>query len=279
MSDSIGLRKQIEDMIEILKEHDCKENPEVRTCIIYYKFMLEFSIKLYKEENSTMRECTDVSSFVKCRDNIIRVLYCIKKINKHGQVEDKIITYDEDHVAIIRDAIKTCCYYTSDTLEYDTLLCFKELVSLKEEDDALFQACVDEILKTVVMPGRFTSTYNFVLHPGFQKKILGIRPGPSPNDKDGKFICKLRKAIKDFLNEYNIKYSFSDKERFERLTTECNKATTISDPISLAKGGRSSRRRNAYKTIRRNNKNKNKKQYKRKRHTKKYKKSHRRSRR
>ena len=44
-------------------------------------------------------------------------------------------------------------------------------------------------------------------------------------------------------------------------------------------GGRSSRRRKAYKTTRRNNKYKNKKQYRRKRHTKKYKKSHRKSRR
>jgi hypothetical protein len=177
-------------------------------------------------------------------------------------------------LAIIRNAIKTCCYFTRDTPDIPTV--FTSLVLLKEAND-LFQEYVDEILEDKKDADKLSESM-FVIHSGFKKAwMLGF--GPSPNDKDGKFICKLRIAIKDFLSHYNIKYSFSDGERFNRLTTECNKATTISYPISPQEGGRSSRRRNAYKTTRRNNKNKNKNHYKRKRHTKKYKKSHRRSRR
>lgn len=287
MSDSIDLRERLRLTEKILEESECDKDQNKILCLPHYKYMLELSIKIYKKENLTIDgklEC-QWSKLNWCRDNIIRVLKCIRKINKHGQDEDKVITYDEDLVAIIKNAIKTCCYFKHDTPDIPEG--FKELVLLKEANNALFQECVDEILKTVVMPGRYTPTYNFVLHPGFQKRILGIRPGPSPkvDDEKGLFLCKLRFFIRSFLVHYKIK--FTQNERFAKFHDDCIKAIEESGykpseslpALPEQEGGRSSRRRKVYKTTRRNNKNKNKKHYKRKRHTKRCKKSHRRSRR
>ena len=232
------------------------------------------SIKIYNDGKKDGLECGK---------NMVRILDSIKLYNNRGLTinvfgrsvypQFNLIIDESIHnlLAIIRNAIKTCCYFNRDTPDIPVV--FTNLVSLKEQDDTLFKKYVDEILEDKKDAAKL-SEIMFVIHSGFKKKFLGVRSGPSPNDNDGKFICKLRIAIKEFLYYYKIKYSFSDKDRFDRLTTECEKAVT-----SLSKGGRSSRRRNAYKTIRRNNKNKNKKQYRRKRHTKKYKKSHRRSRR
>jgi hypothetical protein len=285
--DILKLKRDLTDMEKILEESECDKDQNMILCIPHYKYMLELSIKLYKKENLTVDgklECKWGLSMLKpCRDNIIRVLDCIQKINKYVQV-----TYDADLVAIIRDAIKTCCYYTSK--EETPFAGFRELALLKEDNDELFQECVDEILKTEVIPGRYDNpTFKFVLHPGFQERILGVRPGPSPKykDKKGLFLCKLRFFITKFLVHYGIK--FTQNERFAKFYDDCIKAIEDSKykyqyDKSLTElpeqyAGRSSRRRKAYKTTRRNNKNKNKKQYRRKRHTKKYKKSHRRSRR
>jgi hypothetical protein len=287
MSDSIELREQLRNTLKILEELECDEDQNKILCLPYYKYMLELSIQIYKMDNLTVDgklECQWGLSMLKpCRDNIIRVLDCIKKINKHGQEKDQV-TYDEDLVAIIRDAIKTCCYYKSN--EEIPFEGFRELVLLKEDNPYLFQECVDEILKTKVIPGRYDNpTFKFVLHPGFQERILGVRPGHSPksNDKKGLLLCKLRFFIRNFLFYYRIE--FTQNERFAKFRRDCIKAMDDSkykydeDLVELPDGGRSSRRRKAYKTTRRNNKNKNKKQYRRKRHTKRCKKSHRRSRR
>ena len=81
----------------------------------------------------------------------------------------------------------------------------------------------------------------------------------------------------------NLQTSSQDSTRLSQpLSSEAIQrgyAAYFGPPINQTDGGRSSRRRKAYKTTRRNNKYKNKKQYRRKRHTKKYKKSHRKSRR
>ena len=86
---------------------------------------------------------------------------------------------------------------------------------------------VDEILKVEVSPENPTD-FKIVLHSGFQKRVLGIRPGPSPisSDTDGVFICKLREAIIKFLVYYNISYKKS--ERFAQFDQECNTAVALS---------------------------------------------------
>jgi len=207
-----------------------------------------------------------------CHANMRRVLESIKRYTD----ENGILTLDANLVTAIRDAIMTCNYYKTST-QKDIPEVFTNLanLNLKEKNSVLFEKYVGEILKIEVDPKK-PKEFKIVLHSGFQKKVLGMRPGPSPknNDTDGVFICKLRAAILAFLEFYNIKYYKS--ERFDDFDSECLDAITNE---VLPVGGGSSRRRKAYKTTRRNNKNKNKKQYRRKRHTKRCKKSHRRSRR
>jgi hypothetical protein len=94
-----------------------------------------------------------------------------------------------------------------------------------------------------------------------------------------KYCESLIQKICQELENLHITYLVSDTVKdkcFNGLLTYSAYASRNAQPQG---GGRSSRRRKAYKTTRRNTKNKNKKQYRRKRHTKKYNKSHRRSRR
>ena len=246
-----------------------------------------------------------------CHANMRRVLESIKRYTEKGS-----LTLDTNLATAIRDAIMTCNYYTKPTQSVPDV--FTKLAELKQSNESLFEKYVDEILEVEVNPENQLE-FKIVLHSGFKKRVLGIRPGPSPksNDTDGLFICNLGIQIAAFLQYYNIKYT--ESKRYDELNRQCrnalleliphsntlspikkiglpnapppsslmlpgpeyNKYLSVSNQAtaSLAKGGRSSRRRKVYKTTRRNNKNKNKKHYKRKRHTKKYKKSHRKSRR
>ena len=260
--------------------------------------LLNLAIQIYKEGPKYGLECGK---------NMVRVLDSIQRYNNVW----KDIIYDNDLIKIIQDAVITGCY--SDGTSPDFSKEINDLASLKKDKSVLFQKYVGEILEAKSDPVK-PKEFKFVLHSGFQKKVLGMRPGPSPNytDQDGVFICKLRKAIVAFLKFYKIKFELTD--RFEKFKDDCDNAIKyatplqassqsstdeyarlseplsneaiqrgyaayLGPPINQTDGGRSSRRRKAYKTTRRNNKYKNKKQYRRKRHTKKYKKSHRKSRR
>lgn len=212
---------------------------------------------------------------LECGINMVRVLDSIKRLNPNGNT----VTYDNILIEIIRNAVRTGCYSDGKSNEFSTKI--NILAELKQSNNPLFEKYVDEILKIEVSPEN-PKDFKIVLHSGFQKRVLGIRPGPSPiaSDTDGVFICKLRKAIIDFLEYYGIKNEKSD--RFTQFNNDC-KTAVASSSLRRQGGGykrnKTKRNRKAYKTIRRNNKNKNKKQYRRKRHTKKYKKSHRKSRR
>jgi hypothetical protein len=94
--------------------------------------------------------------------------------------------------------------------------------------DKYFQEQCKELVEFKEVPGSHPLQYTILLHSGFQKRVLGIRPGPSPisSDTDGVFICRLREAIVKFLEYYNISYKKS--ERFAQFEQECNTAVTLS---------------------------------------------------
>jgi hypothetical protein len=249
---------------------------------------------------------------LECGINMVRVLDSIKRYNNVFNN----ITYDNDLIKIIQDAVITGCDSDGKSTDFSNVI--NDLANLKKEnkDDALFKKYVDEILEAKSNPDN-PGKFKFVLHSGFKQRILGMRLGPSPksSDEEGVFICNLGLLIAKFLQYYNIK--FTKSKRYDELNRQCLNALLELIPFSktlstikkiespnapppsslmlsgpqynkyidlskqatanFANGGRSSRRRKAYKTTRR--KNKNKKQYRRKRHTKRCKKSHRRSRR
>jgi len=240
------------------------------------RYLWVLAIKIYRDG---AKEGLD------CGRNMVRILDTIElynrmfsfKVNLFGVLvypKFKVSINENIHtlLAIIRNAIKTCCYFQHNTPDIpdtpDIPEVFTNLVLLKKEDEPLFKKYVDEILEDKEDAVNLQESV-FVLHSGFKKAwMLGYGPKPKSNDKDGVFICKLRSYIRLFLIHYRIKYD--ESERFASFNVDC--ANALSQD-----GGRSSRRRKAYKTTRRNNKNK--KQYRRKRHTKRCKKPHHKSRR
>lgn len=162
-----------------------------------------------------------------CHANMRRVLESIKRYTDKGE----ILTLDANLVTAIRDAIMTCNYYKTITTT-DIPNVFTDLANLKKDNETLFKKYVDKILEATSNPNN-PGKFKIVLHSGFQKKVFGRRPGPSPNstDQDGVFICKLRKAIVAFLKFYKIKFELTD--RFEKFDEDCDNAiinaTTLQD--------------------------------------------------
>ena len=271
------------------------------------------------------------SSFY-CGQNVKRILDSIKRCSEKGT---KIEKYNDIQRRAIMSAItrQYSCRDVEEKVEGEKKLIrqftvadvpkvvanLKALKKSRDERDTYFQEQCKELVefKEVHSNGSNERKYTILLHSGFQKRVFKFRPGPSPisSDTDGVFICKLRKAIIEFLVYYKINYEKS--ERFDKFNEDCDKVTRpntdlqpssrestnestnlsepaplsrkavkqgyeivfgppINPPINQPNGGRLSRRRKAYKTTRRNNKYKNKKHYIKKRHTKRCKKSHRR---
>ena len=230
---------------------------------VYKQLLLVLAIKIYNDGPKDDLECGK---------NMVRVLDSIRRLDQTGNT----VTYENNLIDIIRNAVRTGCYSDLESKEFSTQI--NELANLKKSNKSLFEKYVDEILKIEVSPLN-PKEFKIVLHSGFKKAwMLGFGPSLKSTDEDGVFICKLRFHIKNFLIYYVIKYT--ESKRFGESNSDCASILTNRNMSKKpSSGGKSSRRRKAYKTTRRNNKNKNKKQYRRKRHTKKYKKSHRRSRR
>jgi hypothetical protein len=116
---------------------------------------------------------------------------------------------------------------------------------------------------------------HILIHSG-QGKAMGVL---GPRSK----FCDYIKIICEILVSLGIYY-----EIMPNVETDCKLTHSATPPLPhddanmvemetvLTTGGKSTRRRKAYKTTRRNNKYKNKNRYRRKRHTKRNKKSHRR---
>ena len=192
------------------------------------------SIKIYNDGGKDGLECGT---------NMVRILDSIKLYNNRGLTinvfgrsvypQFNLIINESIHnlLAIIRNAIKTCCYFNRYTPDIPDGL--TKLVLLKDEDDTLFEKYVDEILEDKKDAAKL-SEIMFVIHSGFKKKFLGVRSGPSPisSDVEGVFICKLREAIIEFLDDYKIKYEKS--KRFAQFDQECKTATKAKGSTAIS---------------------------------------------
>ena len=103
----------------------------------------------------------------------------------------------------------------------------KEKDKKEPKKDKYFEEQCKELVEFKEVPsnGSNERKYTILLHSGFQKRVFNFRPGPSPisSDTDGVFICRLRKAIIKFLDDYKIKYEKSD--RFDNFDEACNAFT------------------------------------------------------
>lgn len=235
---------------------------------------------------------TTLKSSFYCGQNVKRILdsikYCVEngtKIEQYNLIQRRAIMsaitrqYSCSDVKAVGETPARDC-----NAHVNVPNVVNALKKLREEREPYFQEQCKELIEFEEVPGSSPPKYTILLHSGFKRRVLGVRPGPSPisSDKDGVFICKLRKAIIEFLHYYNISYKKS--ERFDDFNNDCDAAIEegykvyLGPRINQTNGGRLSRRRKAYKTTRRNNKYKNKKHYIKKRHTKRCKKSHRRRR-
>lgn len=174
---------------------------------------------------------TTLSSSFYCGQNVERILNSIKYCSANGT---KIEQYNLIQMRAIMSAI--IGQYSCDDVEAvgetparvcDVILpeVVKNLKKLRKERDQYFQQQCKELIEFEEVPGSSPPKYTILLHSGFKRRVLGVRPGPSPisSDKDGVFICKLRKAIIEFLHYYNISYKKS--ERFDDFNNDCDAAT------------------------------------------------------
>jgi hypothetical protein len=167
-----------------------------------------------------------------CGQNVKRILDSIKLFKQNGI---EIEQYNPIQRRAIMSAItrQYRCIKIRDIRECtvdDVPKVVNALKKLREEREPYFQEQCKELVEFKEVPsnGSNKRKYTILLHSGFQKRVLGIRPGPSPisSDTDGVFICRLREAIVKFLEYYNISYKKS--ERFAQFEQECNTAVTLS---------------------------------------------------
>ena len=172
-----------------------------------------------------------------CGQNVKRILDSIKLFKDNGIEIEQYNRIQRDAImsAITRqyscsdvedkgETLRTC---TVDDVP-EVVANLKALKKSRDERDTYFQEQCKELVEFIKVPGSNPLEYTILLHSGFQKRVLGIRPGPSPisSDTDGVFICKLREAIIKFLVYYNISYKKS--ERFAQFDQECNTAVALS---------------------------------------------------
>lgn len=175
------------------------------------------------------------SSFY-CGQNVKRILDSIKRFKDNGI---KIEQYNDNQRIAIMKAITR--QYSCDDVEEkvegkiklirqctdaDVPEVVNALKILRNEREPYFQEQCKELVEFKEVPsnGSNKRKYTILLHSGFQKRVFKFRPGPSPisSDTDGVFICRLRKAIIKFLDDYNISYEKSD--RFDNFDEACDKA-------------------------------------------------------
>jgi hypothetical protein len=184
----------------------------------FLNVLLNLAIQIYKEGQKYG---------LQCGINMVRVLDSIKRYNNVW----KDIIYDNDLIKIIQDAVITGCYSDEKSTKFSKEI--TDLANLKKDNETLFKKYVDEILEATSNPNN-PGKFKIVLHSGFQKKVFGRRPGPSPNstDQDGVFICKLRKAIVAFLKFYKITFELTD--RFKKFDEDCDNAIKDATPLQAS---------------------------------------------
>ena len=164
-----------------------------------------------------------------CGQNVKRILDSIKLFKENGI---KIEQYNR----IQRDAIMSAitrqysCKKITNIRECtvaDVPDVVNKLKELKESNSSFLENS-RKLLEFKEVSSSNPLQYKIILHSGFQKRVLGVRLGPSPisSDTDGVFICKLREAIIEFLKYYNISYKKS--ERFDTFDQSCKTATSPS---------------------------------------------------
>lgn len=175
-----------------------------------------------------------------CGQNVKRILDSIKLCKTYG-IEIK--QYNTIQRRAIMSAI-TRQYSCRNVTEGETIIrncsshvpeCVDKLKNLRDEREKLkkdnyFEEQCKELVEFKEVPSSNPLQYTILFHSGFQKRVLGVRPGPSPisSDTDGVFICKLREAIVEFLEYYSIQYEKSD--RFTQFNDDCKTAVAPSTP-------------------------------------------------
>jgi hypothetical protein len=194
----------------------------------YYNIMLNSQSNFYCGQN--VKRILD--SIERCRDNgvtiesynsiqsiaiqsaITRQYKCKESTTPESKIEGKCTMDDDENTQLPE--------------------CLEKLKKLREESEPYFKKQCKELIEFKQVPGSDPPEYTILLHSGFQKKVLGRRPGPSPNstDQDGVFICKLRKAILAFLNFYKITFKLTD--RFEKFDQDCDTAIKDATPLQAS---------------------------------------------
>ena len=230
--------KKEQACMELLKLAEIIYSKELKGCCVFDKN--------YDNKNF------NVETGFYCGQNVKRILDSIKLFKENGI---KIEQYNPNQRSAIMKAITrqySCKPIT--TIRECTVDDVPEVVNKlkilsdelkkdrKEKDreepnkDKYFEEQCKELVEFKKVPGSSPPKYEYtiLLHSGFQKRVLGIRPGPSPisSDTDGVFICKLREAILNFFEYYGIKFTPSD--RFHNFDTECKTATQANDSTAIS---------------------------------------------
>ena len=171
-----------------------------------------------------------------CGQNVKRILDSIKLFKTYGI---KIEQYNPIQRRAIMSAITrqySCIKITNirECTVADVPEVVANLKKLREERDTYFQEQCKELVEFKEVPSSNPLEYTILLHSGFQKRFLTRRPGPSPifSDVKGVFICKLREAILNFFEYYEIKFTPSD--RFHNFDTECITAIQANDSTAIS---------------------------------------------
>lgn len=222
--------RQCMDLLKLAEIIYRTENVHPAHCGIdgYYNIMLNSHSNFYCGQN--VKRILD--SIERCKDNgvtiesynsiqsraiqsaITRQYNCKESTTPESKIEGKCTMDDDENTQLPE--------------------CLEKLKKLREEKEPYFKEQCKKLIEFKEVQGSYPLEYNILLHSGFQKKVLGRRPGPSPNstDQDGVFICKLRKAILAFLDFYKITFKLTD--RFEKFKDDCENAIKDATPLQAS---------------------------------------------